>query len=167
NSGPGCSTVNDPPAIYEAAFSTGAIDITNTIASFSSRGPVTRDGSNRLKPNLSAPGVNVRSSYSTSDTTYANLSGTSMAGPPTRTATAPPTPTSTPTSSPTPTPCVGQYVINQIGGSIVPGTTDIGNHGDDTVVTIALPFPFTLYDQSFTSINLSSNGNAQFTTTDK
>ena len=34
------------------------------------------------------------------------------------------------------------------------------------VVTIALPFPFTLYDQTFTSINLSSNGNAQFTTTD-
>jgi hypothetical protein len=58
------------------------------------------------------------------------------------------------------------YVINQIGGSIVPGTTDIGNHGDDTVTTVALPFPFTLYDQSFTSVNLSSNGNAQFTTTD-
>src|SRR6185295_6370449 len=52
------------------------------------------------------------------------------------------------------------------GGSIVPGTTDTGNHGDDTVVTIALPFSYTLYDQSFTSINLSSNGNAQFTTTD-
>jgi hypothetical protein len=48
----------------------------------------------------------------------------------------------------------------------VPGTTDIGNHGDDTVTTIALPFPYTLYDQTFTSINLSSNGNAQFVTTD-
>ena len=48
----------------------------------------------------------------------------------------------------------------------MPGTTDIGNHGDDTVTTVALPFPFTLYDQTFTSINLSSNGNAQFTTTD-
>ena len=57
-------------------------------------------------------------------------------------------------------------MINQIGGSIVPGTTDIGNHGDDTVTTIALPFSYALYDQSFTSINLSSNGNAQFTTTD-
>jgi subtilisin family serine protease len=81
NSGSACSTVNDPPAIYEASFSTGAIDITNTLAGFSSRGPVIRDGSNRLKPNISAPGVNVRSSYFTSDTTYANLSGTSMAGP--------------------------------------------------------------------------------------
>src|SRR5437588_3524633 len=81
NSGPPCSTVNDPPAIYNASFSTGAIDISNTLAGFSSRGPVTRDGSNRLKPNISAPGVNVRSSYFSSDTTYANLSGTSMAGP--------------------------------------------------------------------------------------
>ena len=58
------------------------------------------------------------------------------------------------------------YTISQIGGAIVPGTTDIGNHGDDTVTTIALPFSYSLYDQTFTSINLSSNGNAQFTTTD-
>ena len=83
---------------------------------------------------------------------------------PTPTATATFTPTPTPTPTLTPTPCIGVYVINQIGGSIVPGTTDIGNHGDDTVTTISLPFPYTLYDQSFTSINLSSNGNAQFTT---
>ncbi len=58
------------------------------------------------------------------------------------------------------------YTISQIGGSIVPGTTDIGNHGDDTVTTVALPFSYTLYDQIFTSVNLSSNGNAQFVTTD-
>src|SRR6266403_166554 len=58
------------------------------------------------------------------------------------------------------------YDIAQIGGSIVPGTTDTGNHGDDSVTTIALPFTYTTYDQSFNSINLSSNGNAQFTTTD-
>src|SRR5438093_5646584 len=61
-------------------------------------------------------------------------------------------------------PC--QYVIDQIGGSIEPGTTDSGNHGDDQVTTIALPFSYTLYDQTFNSINVSSNGNAQFTTTD-
>src|SRR5215472_7695190 len=71
----------------------------------------------------------------------------------------------TPTATPTCTPG-NQYVISEIGGSIVPGTTDIGNHGDDTVVTIALPFSYTLYDQTFASINLSSNGNAQFVTTD-
>jgi len=58
------------------------------------------------------------------------------------------------------------YTISQITQAIVPGTTDTGNHGDDTVVTIPLPFSYTLYDQTFTSINLSSNGNAQFTTTD-
>jgi hypothetical protein len=61
---------------------------------------------------------------------------------------------------------MAQYFFNQIEGSIVPGTVDIGNHGDDEVTTIALPFPYTLYDQSFTSVNLSSNGNAQFTNTD-
>ena len=66
---------------------------------------------------------------------------------PTATATASPTPTNTPT----PTPCVGQYTITQIAGSIVPGTTDIGNHADDQVTTISLPFPYTLYDQTFTS----------------
>ena len=58
------------------------------------------------------------------------------------------------------------YTVSQIGGSIVPGTVDIGNHGDDTVTPVTLPFPFTLYDQTFASINLSSNGNAQFVTTD-
>src|SRR6476619_4168021 len=79
-----------------------------------------------------------------------------------------PTPTGTPSPTPTATatPCTGQYSVAQISATIVPGTTDIGNHGDDTVTTIALPFSFTLYDQSFTSVNLSSNGNAQFTTTD-
>jgi hypothetical protein len=63
-------------------------------------------------------------------------------------------------------PCTPQYIIDQINGTIVPGTTDIGNHGDDQVTTIALPFSYTIYDQSFNSINVSSNGNAQFTTTD-
>ena len=81
NSGPSCSTVSDPPAIYSSAFSTGAVDSSNNLASFSSRGPVTSDGSNRLKPDLVAPGVNVRSSVNSSDTAYANFSGTSMAGP--------------------------------------------------------------------------------------
>ena len=82
NSGPGCSTVDVPPAIYNASFSVGAINSsTNELANFSSRGPVTADGSGRVKPDIVAPGVNVRSAYSLSDTTYANLSGTSMAAP--------------------------------------------------------------------------------------
>ena len=50
------------------------------IASFSSRGPVTIDTSGRRKPDVSAPGVGIRSSVPTS--TYAGgWSGTSMAGP--------------------------------------------------------------------------------------
>jgi hypothetical protein len=52
------------------------------------------------------------------------------------------------------------------GASIVPGTTDIGNHGDDTLTTIALPFPVSVYGQTFTSARASSNGNLQFTTSD-
>ncbi|PZR96102.1 MAG: hypothetical protein DLM69_11055, partial [Candidatus Chloroheliales bacterium] len=79
NSGSACSTVTDPPAIYAASFSSAAYAINNTLASFSSRGPVTVDGSNRRKPDIGGPGVNVRSSVPTNS--YANYSGTSMAGP--------------------------------------------------------------------------------------
>jgi subtilisin family serine protease len=81
NAGSACSTVNDPPAIYEASLSVGATDSNDVIASFSSRGLVTVDGSNRMKPDVSAPGVSVRSSTRTSDSSYGSLSGTSMAGP--------------------------------------------------------------------------------------
>jgi len=82
NDGPNCSTVMYPPAIYEASYTVGALNTgTDTIAGFSSRGPVTIDGSNRLKPDITAPGTNTRSSYNTSDDAYAVLSGTSMATP--------------------------------------------------------------------------------------
>jgi subtilisin family serine protease len=75
--------VQNPPGIYDAAYSIGALNNgTDTIASFSSRGPVTADGSNRLKPDLTAPGTNVRSSYGIGgNSAYAILSGTSMATP--------------------------------------------------------------------------------------
>ncbi len=81
NSGSDCSTVSDPPAIYDAAFSVGATSSSpsDTIAGFSSRGPVTIDGSGRMKPDVSAPGVGVRSSVPGGG--YALLDGTSMAGP--------------------------------------------------------------------------------------
>jgi serine protease AprX len=82
NDGPNCSTVMYPPAIYAASYTVGALQTgTDNIASFSSRGPVTIDGSNRIKPDISAPGTGTRSSYNTSDNAYASLSGTSMATP--------------------------------------------------------------------------------------
>jgi len=80
NSGPSCASVYEPPAIYGNTFGVGALGLrSHTIASYSSRGPVTVDGSNRLKPNIVAPGSSVRSAYPPSG--YASLSGTSMASP--------------------------------------------------------------------------------------
>jgi subtilisin family serine protease len=82
NSGPNCSTVQNPPGLYEATYTAGALTTgSDTIASFSSRGPVTSDGSNRIKPDISAPGTGTRSSTNASDSSYANFSGTSMATP--------------------------------------------------------------------------------------
>ncbi|MCB0560113.1 MAG: S8 family serine peptidase [Phaeodactylibacter sp.] len=79
NNGSSCETVNTPAAMYENSFSIGATQQNDTIASFSSRGPVMLDGSGRLKPNVSAPGVGVRSSVLNGG--FASFSGTSMAGP--------------------------------------------------------------------------------------
>lgn len=79
NSGPSCSTVNTPAAMFEESFSIGATRSNDTITSFSSRGPVLTDGSGRMKPNVSAPGAGVRSSIRNGN--YAAYSGTSMAGP--------------------------------------------------------------------------------------
>jgi subtilisin family serine protease len=76
NSGPSCGTAGSP-GDYPQSYGVGAYDINNNIASFSSRGPSAVDGG--IKPNISAPGVNVRSSVPTNG--YANASGTSMASP--------------------------------------------------------------------------------------
>src|SRR4029077_18340884 len=82
NSGPACSTVSDPPSFYEASYTAGELTTgTDTIAGFSSRGPVTRDGSGRTKPDITAPGTGTRSASNASDTAYAVASGTSMAPP--------------------------------------------------------------------------------------
>ncbi|MCF8238878.1 MAG: S8 family serine peptidase [Saprospiraceae bacterium] len=78
NSGSGCSSVSTPSAIFESSFTIGASMDNDTIAGFSSRGPVSVDGSNRMKPNVVAPGVGVRSCIPGG---YASWAGTSMAGP--------------------------------------------------------------------------------------
>lgn len=86
NEGPGAQTHRSPANICTTPttnFAVGAVDAESytfpfPIASFSSRGPSDCDGVT-IKPEVSAPGVNVYSTYPTS--TYARLSGTSMAGP--------------------------------------------------------------------------------------
>lgn len=79
NDGPSCSTVNAPLSLYDSVFSVGAIDQSGDMAIFSSRGPVTADGSGRMKPDIAAPGVDILSSLPGG--TYGSNSGTSMAGP--------------------------------------------------------------------------------------
>ncbi|MEO7175841.1 MAG: S8 family serine peptidase, partial [Saprospiraceae bacterium] len=78
NSGSDCGSVSEPPPFLASSFTIGATDINDVIAGFSSRGPGIYNGT-RVKPDVSAPGVNVRSTIP--GDAYGNLSGTSMAGP--------------------------------------------------------------------------------------
>ncbi|WP_199551919.1 S8 family serine peptidase [Streptomyces sp. N35] len=70
------------PGAADAALTIGAVDNTDTRADFTSMGP--RMGDNALKPDLSAPGVEIlaaRSSLSEGEGAYMSISGTSMATP--------------------------------------------------------------------------------------
>ncbi|MGQ4375103.1 S8 family serine peptidase [Streptomyces sp. SAS_267] len=71
-----CSTAHAPGS-QAPSYGVGAYDSAGTIASFSGFGPSLVDGS--TKPNISAPGVNVRSTWPGSS--YNSISGTSMATP--------------------------------------------------------------------------------------
>ena len=77
----GEGTIGSPGAA-DSALTVGAVDKSDELAYFSSKGP--RYGDMGLKPDLSAPGVGIvaaRSQYSSGTGLYKSLNGTSMATP--------------------------------------------------------------------------------------
>ncbi|MCP2328366.1 subtilisin family serine protease [Hamadaea flava] len=82
NNGPGPGTVGSPGS-YPHVIGIGATDQQDRIAGFSSRGPVTWDGVTHIKPDVSAPGHLIRSTWprQLSASGYNTISGTSMATP--------------------------------------------------------------------------------------
>jgi serine protease AprX len=79
NNGSACGSVLYPIGSYDASYSVGSVDRNGLIATSSSRGPVTYNGTGIAKPDISAPGVGVRSAHPPDG--YRLLSGTSMAAP--------------------------------------------------------------------------------------
>ncbi|MFL5734557.1 MAG: S-layer homology domain-containing protein [Chloroflexia bacterium] len=69
-------------------------------------------------------------------------------------------------ASPTATPCSIYSCATTPGATVVPGTADIGNHCDDCVTHVTLPFSVQLYGISYAGVNVGSNGTAQFVSTD-
>ncbi len=72
-----------------------------------------------------------------------------------------------PTPAPRPTPLpprasCPQYVITAGTPTIVPGISDTGNHCVWCETVIPLPFPFVLYNQTFTAVNVTSSGRLDF-----
>lgn len=85
NSGPGDSTLGTPGAA-DTALTVGAVDKSDALADFSSRGP--RLGDMAMKPEITAPGVDIvaaRAAGTTMgtpvDANYTSANGTSMATP--------------------------------------------------------------------------------------
>src|SRR5439155_25176830 len=64
----------------------------------------------------------------------------------------------------TPIGCIPSYTFALGGSTFVSGVTDIGNHCDNCGTAITLPFPVTLYDQTFTTATAGSNGHLTFGT---
>ncbi|MET9272950.1 S8 family peptidase [Kribbella sp. NPDC003557] len=85
NDGPDAGSL-DSPASAEAAMAVGAVERSDQMADFSSRGPSADDGT--IKPDVTAPGVGIVAAKAAASTigepvgtSYLRLSGTSMATP--------------------------------------------------------------------------------------
>ncbi|WP_116946799.1 S8 family serine peptidase [Jiangella endophytica] len=85
NEGPGATSVR-APGVADAALSVGAVDKSDVLAGFSSRGP--RLGDHAIKPEITAPGVAIVAARAAGtslgdpvDDLYTSLDGTSMATP--------------------------------------------------------------------------------------
>ncbi|MEW2487749.1 S8 family serine peptidase [Streptomyces sp. NPDC048411] len=85
NTGPGATTVNSP-GTAASALTVGAVDKSDVLAGFSSRGP--RVGDSAIKPEITAPGVGIVAARAAGtsmgapvDAHYTADSGTSMATP--------------------------------------------------------------------------------------
>lgn len=79
NEGPSCGSIQNPAAIFGESFVVAASNANDQVAGFSSRGPALIPTEGRPKPDISAPGVAIRSSVLNEG--YGSSSGTSMAGP--------------------------------------------------------------------------------------
>ncbi|MFE5914972.1 S8 family serine peptidase [Streptomyces wedmorensis] len=85
NAGPGATTIGSP-GTADSALTVGAVDKSDVLASFSSRGP--RKGDYAIKPEITAPGVGIVAARAAGTTLgtpvnayYTSLNGTSMATP--------------------------------------------------------------------------------------
>ena len=88
-------------------------------------------------------------------------------GGPTLTPTPTTPPTFTATATATPDPCNYNYVVTT--GSIVTATTVLAGftpNRDDGTASLTLPFAYTFHNQSFNTVNVSTNGNLQFSSND-
>ena len=80
NKGSGTGTTTSPGNCPNA-IGVGAVNNSNAIASFSSRGPISWDGSSYTKPDIVAPGVSIYSTKPAWSSNYGTYDGTSQSTP--------------------------------------------------------------------------------------